>query len=324
MLRSALSLSACTGQPFRIKNIRAGRKKPGLMRQHLTCVRAAEAVCGGKSTGASLGSTELAFAPGEPSGGAYTFDVGTAGATALVFQTILPILLMADEPSTVEFRGGTHTIAAPSLDFIEQAFLPPLQTMGADVSVHRQQLGFYPAGGGLWTSHINPLQQPRSLTLENRGALIAVEGEALRANLPEDICQREIDTLMRNLNISENAVRMSEHKGPGPGNAVLVHVQCEHHSEVFSAIGRHGVKAETVAANAAREAKQFLASNAAVSDFLADQLLLPMALFQGGSFTAGQPSGHFLTNVETIQSFLDVSIAHEAKESSIRVSVERS
>ncbi|EEZ2308258.1 hypothetical protein E8351_000843 [Escherichia coli] len=41
ILRSALSLSMITGQPFTITSIRAGRAKPGLLRQHLTAVKAA-------------------------------------------------------------------------------------------------------------------------------------------------------------------------------------------------------------------------------------------------------------------------------------------
>ena len=41
ILRSSLSLSMYTQQPVTIKNIRAGRKKPGLMRQHLTAVKVA-------------------------------------------------------------------------------------------------------------------------------------------------------------------------------------------------------------------------------------------------------------------------------------------
>jgi len=41
VLRTALALAMITGQPFRIERIRAGRPRPGLMRQHLTAVMAA-------------------------------------------------------------------------------------------------------------------------------------------------------------------------------------------------------------------------------------------------------------------------------------------
>ena len=54
IIRSSLALSAVTGKPFSIKNIRAGRKKSGLKRQHVTCVNAAREICGGAAVGAEL------------------------------------------------------------------------------------------------------------------------------------------------------------------------------------------------------------------------------------------------------------------------------
>ena len=311
VLRTALSLSACTGQPFRIKNIRAGRKKPGLMRQHLTCVRATAAVCGGTVRGAELGSTELSFTPGEPRGGEHRFDVGTAGATPLVFQTVLPILLSADEPSRVTLCGGTHAMAAPTLDFLTESFLPPLAMMGADVSVTLDRPGFFPAGGGLWSAEVAPLEAPTPLALTERGALLSVTAQAMRANLPGDICERELRACADALDLGEDALSHTSHGGPGPGNAVLVRVACERHTAVFSDIGRRGVSAEAVGRRAAGLARGYLASPAVADEHLADQLLLPLALFGGGRFTASVLSSHFTTNVETIRLFLDVGVRTE-------------
>ena len=313
VLRTALSLSACTGQAFRIRNIRAGRKKPGLMRQHLTCVQAAAAVCGGKAIGAQLGSTELVFIPGEPRGGDYAFDVGTAGATTLVFQTVLPVLLAADEPSTARFCGGTHTMSAPTLDFVTHAFLPPLLSMGARIDTSLIRRGFYPAGGGTWTATIAPLEAPSPLALCERGAMVSLTAEALRANLRGDICEREIAVLRNALSLGEDAVRHVICDGPGPGNVVQVYAEHEGHTEVFSELGRYGVKAETVARRAADEARAYLSGDGAVSEHLADQLLLPLALLAGGRFTASVLSSHFRTNMETIGLFLDVDIEFGAR-----------
>ncbi|MBB4660280.1 RNA 3'-terminal phosphate cyclase [Parvularcula dongshanensis] len=321
VLRSALSLSACTGQAFRIKNIRSGRKKPGLMRQHLTCVHAAAAVCGGKAVGGQLGSTELAFTPGEPRGGEFAFDVGTAGATTLVFQTLLPILLAADEPSTLRLCGGTHTMSAPTLDFVTHAFLPPLRAVGARVDTSLVRRGFYPAAGGEWTATIAPLDAPAPLDLCERGAIVSVTAEALRANLRSDICEREIAVLRDALALSEDAVRHVTCDGPGPGNVVQVYAEHEAHTEVFSELGRYGVKAETVARRAADEARAYLSGDGTVSEHLADQLLLPLALLAGGRFTATVLSSHFHTNVRTIGTFLDVDVEFGAHAQSQMVQV---
>src|SRR5687768_17295731 len=90
ILRTALALSMCTGQAIAIQRIRAKRAKPGLMRQHLTCVQAAVAVCSAQVEGAELGSQTLVFEPGEVRAGDYAFNVGTAGSCTLVLQTVLP------------------------------------------------------------------------------------------------------------------------------------------------------------------------------------------------------------------------------------------
>ncbi len=63
ILRTALTLSMITGQPFRISNIRANRPKPGLMRQHLVAVQAAAQICDAEIGEASVGVQLLEFTP---------------------------------------------------------------------------------------------------------------------------------------------------------------------------------------------------------------------------------------------------------------------
>ncbi len=140
ILRSSLSLSICTQQPFRITNIRANRDKPGLMRQHLTAVKAAGEICGGELIGAEIGSRELTFKPGRLKGGNYSFAIGTAGSSTLVLQTVLPPLLTAAEPSVVRITGGTHNRGSPPFDFLQRAFLPLIARMGAKVELELGQL----------------------------------------------------------------------------------------------------------------------------------------------------------------------------------------
>jgi RNA 3'-terminal phosphate cyclase (ATP) len=119
ILRSALALSMVTGKPVHIEKIRAGRPKPGLLRQHLTAVLAAAKVSGADVKGAHLGSRELWFAPREVRPGDYSFAIGTAGSTTLVLQTVLPPLLTATGRSTISLEGGTHNPHAPPFDFLE-------------------------------------------------------------------------------------------------------------------------------------------------------------------------------------------------------------
>ena len=168
VLRSALALSILTGRPFRIEKIRAGRKKPGLLRQHLTAVQAAARISGADVQGATMRSTELVFEPGEIQPGEHHFSIGTAGSTTLVAQTVLVPLLRAKEPSRVVIEGGTYNSSAPPFDHFARSFAPILERMGAQLDVRLVRPGFHPAGGGRIEVDIEPSKLAPS-ELEERG-----------------------------------------------------------------------------------------------------------------------------------------------------------
>lgn len=309
ILRSALTLSAATGQPFQIKKIRAKRKKPGLMRQHLTCVNAIAEICGAHVDGASIGSTELIFTPGDIRSGAYHFRVGTAGSSLLVFQTVLPVLVMADTPSTVRFEGGTHTLNAPSFETIDESFLPTLRAMGIAVETRLEKRGFYPAGGGRWQAEITPSDTVKPLELTDRGAATSVTAEAMISNLSGKIAEREVAAFREELNLTDDQAFIRTYNTSGPGNCCVVRLGFENTQEVFTGYGHLKISAEGVAKNLSHEVRHFLKRDAAVGPYKADQLLLPLALGAGGRFTTPQPTPHFETNCDTIKAFLDVSIS---------------
>ncbi|MCP4699768.1 MAG: RNA 3'-terminal phosphate cyclase [Gammaproteobacteria bacterium] len=310
VLRTALALSVCTGRPVHIHNIRAHRKKPGLMRQHLTAVRAAGEISRAQINGDEMGSCELRFVPDNTQAGNYRFAVGSAGSATLVLQTVLYPLLLADGESQLTLEGGTHNPFAPPFDFLARAFLPLLGRMGADVKATLARYGFYPRGGGRFSVHIKkPLGRLTGFELRERGKIIEQEAKAVVTAIPEHVADRELKTVARKLSWPGKCLK--HHTAPrdqGPGNVLLLTVECEHVTEVFSAFGRIGVSAETVAKQAATQAKQYLATSACVGAHLADQLLLPLALAGEGAFTTLAPSRHTMTNIEVIQLFLDVSV----------------
>lgn len=193
ILRTSLSLSLVTGKPFRIDRIRAGRSKPGLLRQHLTSVRAAAEVGEATVEGDVLGSTAVTFSPGKVRGGDYKFVVGTAGSGTLVFQTVLPALMVAAGPSKLIIEGGTHNIAAPPFDFLERTFVPILARMGPRVRLKLERYGFYPAGGGRFSAEIDPCASLQPLEIGERGEVTSRRITALVANLPGTIGVREIE-----------------------------------------------------------------------------------------------------------------------------------
>jgi len=312
VLRASLALSLVTGTPFRIEKIRAGRARPGLMRQHLTAVRAAAEVSSAEVSGDAIGSREVTFRPGPVAPGAYRFAIGSAGSVTLVLETVLPALMLAGAPSMLTLEGGTHNPLAPPFDFLERAFLPLLARMGPKVDIRLERHGFYPAGGGRFTAAIAPVPALRPLTLLERGAARAHTATALVAGLPGAIGVRELDVVAEGMGWDRAALRprMLE-DAHGPGNALVLDLAFEHVTEVVTGFGEKGVAAEAVARAVVAGAQAYLASEAPVGEHLADQLLLPLAISGAGRFRTVPPSLHTRTEIEVIRSFLPVRIEVE-------------
>ncbi|MFC3902811.1 RNA 3'-terminal phosphate cyclase (ATP) [Acinetobacter marinus] len=322
ILRTALSLSMITGKAFTLTNIRAGRKKPGLMRQHLVCVQSAQQISNAKVEGAMLGSQELIFQPQQVQAGEYHFQIGSAGSTTLVLQTILPALLLQNESSQISIQGGTHNPLAPSADFISMCFLPTLQKIGVEVDFQLEKVGFMPIGAGQIRASIHPWLDRKALNLCERGDVQRIESFAGCLNLDKtDINQRELDTLSKKLNI-DHAHQMHMH-GVSQGNALAVLVKFAAHQQLFTALGTMNRSAERVANGLASEVRQYLGTGAMVDEYLADQLLLPLALGAGGSFTASHISEHTRTQAQMIQRFMDCDIQLLEAEKPCHITVNR-
>jgi len=312
LLRSALALSMITGEPFRMLGVRAGRAKPGLMRQHLTAVQAAAAVSGARVVGDAVGSTELRFEPGATRGGDYRFAVGTAGSATLVFQTVLPALMLADAPSKLVLEGGTHNAAAPPFDFLAQVFAPLIERMGPRLGLRLERHGFYPAGGGRFVARVTPQGPLTRLDLRERGPLRARRARALVAALPRAVGHRELRALStRGWQRDELSLESIE-GGRGPGNVLMLTLESAHITELFTAFGERGRPAEAVAEAALHELDAYLASGAPVGPHLADQLLLPFALAGGGSLCTQAPTLHTRTQAAVIERFLGLRTRMEA------------
>jgi RNA 3'-terminal phosphate cyclase (ATP) len=315
ILRTSLALSMITGQAFRIRNIRANRQPPGLRRQHLSAVRAAAIVCGANASHAEVGSTTLEFTPGRVTGGVYDFDIGTAGSTTLVLQTLIPALLFAEQPTAVTVTGGTHNPKAPPAEFLQRAYCRVLAAMGANVEIEIERYGFYPAGGGTVSANVWPCKPLRRIDLLDRGGLREAYAQAITARLPLQVAQRQYATVHNLLGWDGAQLRaVLSPESASPGNAVLLTIESETVTEVFSAIGDRGVRAESVAREAALEARRYLASGASVGEHLGDQVMLPMALAGGGAYTLDHVSQHAITNAEVITHFLPVTISFEQGE----------
>lgn len=309
VLRTALALSACTGKAFTIEKIRAKRKKSGLMRQHLTCVHAAQEICSAEISGDEISSQQLVFKPGFLLADEYHFAVGSAGSAMLVLQTVLPPLLMASHPSKVVFEGGTHNPLSPTFHYISEVFLPMIRRFGGDCKVDLISWGFFPAGGGKVELNVSPMRNSTQLHITRIGSLHSASVLTAVSKIPWEIADDESKAMVKAARFAVTEKKAIEVESPGPGNVAMIRLDFDHGSAMFTGFGELGVSRRKVASLAYTAANHFYASEAAVDEHLADQILIPMALAGSGSFTTTEPSLHTTTNLQVIDKFLPVKSA---------------
>ncbi|MDE3136942.1 MAG: RNA 3'-terminal phosphate cyclase [Acidobacteriota bacterium] len=311
VLRTSLTLAVLTGRALRLENIRARRPKPGLMAQHLKAVEAAAAISGARVEGAKLGSGALLFEPQEIRPGAYSFDIGTAGSTSLVLQTILLPLAFAPEASTVVVTGGTHVPWSPSFHYLDRQWVPYLRQIGFDPHLELEQAGFYPRGGGRVKATVSPSSRRAPLRLLDRGALLRIRGISGVGKLDRAIAERQARRATETLAVAckEIAIDVVEVPAASPGTFLLLLAECEHSQACYCALGARGKRAERVADEAAEGILAFLAGDGAVDPWLADQLVLPLSITSGNSeLRTARVTGHLLTNAQVVKLFLPVRI----------------
>lgn len=310
ILRTALSLACHLGAPFRIRNIRRNRPRPGLAPQHLTVVRALASICGARVTGDRTGSTELSFSPGKIVPGEYRFDVGTAGSALLVLQALLPPLLFGSGEALLRISGGTHVPFSPCFEYADRIFLPALRSIGADVRLAIESYGFYPKGGGRIRAEVRPCRGLAGLRTPQRGALLRIGGLSGACRLPLSIAERQRDAAARRLRSLPGPetiprdVDTTAPVGPAPGTFLFLEAVYAGGKAGFSALGAVGKPAEAVGREAADALLSHHGAEGALDPHLADQLIPYLALSEErSSFTTSRITRHLLTNLETVRLF---------------------
>jgi RNA 3'-terminal phosphate cyclase (ATP) len=308
ILRSALTLAAVTGQGFEVTRIRARRSRPGLRPQHLAAVRATAMSCQAEVHGAFDGSPDLRFQPGPVTAGAFDFDIGTAGATTLVLQTVLPALATVEEPSRVVITGGTHVPLSPSFHFIARHWVPMVGRLGLHPRVDLEHAGFAPRGEGRLRAEVSPWTRPTGLDLTRRGSLLEVRGLSAAARLKGDVARRQAGAaraLLWEQRRLESDWEVLEMPAPSPGSCLQVEGIFENGRAAFALLGQRGVRAEVLGERAARQLLHFLdLEDACLDPWLADQLAVPLALAGGGGrLTTSKVTSHLETVAEVLRLF---------------------
>jgi RNA 3'-terminal phosphate cyclase (ATP) len=307
IIRTALSLSAATGQAFHITRIRAGRVRPGLQPQHLAAVRAVAMLCGASVGGAFDGSPDVRFEPGPVRAGEFRFEIATAGALSLLLQTVIPPLATAAEPSRVAVTGGTHVPRSPSFHYLARHWAAVVARLGLSARLDLVRAGFYPPGGGAARADVTPWKRPARLVLERRGRLVAIQGIAGAARLPgvADRMRRAAQERLWESRRLESTWETVEVPAPSKGCFLLLEAVFEEGRAAFGLLGERRVRAEALGDRAARQLLKFLeADEGAVDPYLADQLVVPLALSGGGGrVTTTEVTSHLETVADVVARF---------------------
>lgn len=322
VLRTAVALSALTGEGVRVRGIRAGRSNPGLQAQHLCAVKGVAKVCDAELRGGEVGSTELTFIPGKVKGGRLQLEVGTAGSITLVLQACLLACARCPEPSWFEVTGGTNVRWSPPIDFYGGVMFPLLARMGGQPRLEEVRRGFYPEGGGKVAVNWTAPARITALDILERGELEGVEGCVFTQNLPEHVGQRMGAAVRKALVGKRLDLRNDHGQGTSTGAGVFLLARYRHCLLSGDSLGERGVRSESVGQAAMAVLEAEMSSAATLDVHAADQLLPYMALAEGRSrFKVREVTGHLATQAEMVRAFLGAEVDFEKMEKGAKVEV---
>jgi RNA 3'-terminal phosphate cyclase (ATP) len=310
-VRTALSLSAVTGRPFRMEHVRANRPNPGLQAQHLAAVEAVAAVTDATVTGAERHSETLTFTPESPRGGDVAVDVTTAGSVTLVCDAVLPLATVLDEELSLTVTGGTDVKWSPPLEYLRRVKLPLLERAGLAAAVQVDRRGFYPVGGGAVTLDVGPSRlDPIRLTTREELERVRIDAVVSESLSEAAVAERLVETAaerVRGLDgVDAEAVTIDAtvtYVSTASPGAVLTVVADAGRSRVgFDCVGERGKRAEDVATEAVSSFSEWFSTGAPVDKHMADQLA-PWVALAGGTVRVPEVSAHLRTNVDVIRAF---------------------
>ena len=310
ILRTSVSLSAITGKPCHVFNIRKKRPKPGLKQQHLLGIQALTQLCNGKLEGDFLGSEEIKFFPGQTYRDQVSINIPTAGSITLVLQTLIPPLLFSSKPTEIIFNGGaTDTFFSPTIDHFRYCLLKILEKMGARIEIDILKRGYYPEGGAKVKAKIFP-SKLKKISLSKRGEfqnILAISG-ASEFLKDKKVAERQLTGVKEILGKLKLPIQeqIEYYQTRCPGSQVCLLVNFENTILGVDNLGKLGKRAEDIGKEAALELLKQQKSNVCLDKHLADQILPYMALLNKKfSVTVSEITNHCKTNAWAIEKFIN-------------------
>ncbi|GAB4310296.1 MAG: RNA 3'-terminal phosphate cyclase [Methanobacteriaceae archaeon] len=306
IIRTATALSALTGKPIHISNIRAKRPKKGLAPQHLTAIKALSSLTSASCSGLKLGSREIYFKPGPISGGNYHIDIKTAGSTTLVLQSLMIPAMFADSAVNLVIKGGTDVKWSPSIDYFKNVTLPLLESLGYQANIDLIKRGYYPRGGGIIKAEINPIKNLRPINL-TKIEIDDIKGISHCSKLPCHIAVRQAEAatkILEKKGYKANIDVQCNETSLGRGSAIVLWAK-GNHALGGSDIGEPGKRAETVGKNAADELLDHISKNAPLDKYMGDQIIPYMAVTGKSTIKTAELTKHTVTNIYVAEKIMN-------------------
>jgi len=311
IVRYSVALASLLGEEIRIENIRAGRDKPGLRAQHLKVVQACQEMCHGIVENASVGSKEITYTPrGQFNGGEYSWDIGTAGSTTMMAQTLLPLACFAKKPSKFRLEGGLFQDFAPSAYHMKFVLLPFLKRMGIRAELDIIRHGYVPRGGGIIQVRVEPAGKLEPLNLSEQGEIFCIKGTALSSHLQEKrVSQRmaeECQRVLSSYGYKAEIERIEDKSSLQEGAALAIYAETSLGNRMGSdRAGRPGRSSESIGRYVAERLIEDIETGAAVDRYIADQLIIYAGLVKGVTrYSIPRITEHVETNLWLIEKFL--------------------
>ena len=318
IVRLAVALSAITKKPIKITNIRQGRKKPGLKTQHLRAIETVANLCNAELRGAELGSTKIEFYPKEIQAKKLNVNIETSGSVGLLLQCVMIPCFFSNAPIEIEIKGGgTFGLYSPNILYTKEVLLPTIKKLGFDAEIEIKKHGFFPKGGSDIICRIKPFEKGNLLILKERGNLKEINGISIAsAHLKKaNVAERQSDAakkLLAKEDFNDVKIKNEYAESLCPGSAILLYANFENSILAYDALGELGKKAEKVGEEAAAGLLKQLKTNAALDEFMSDQILIYLALAKQHSIIKiSELTSHAKTNIWLIKKFLDVDFKIE-------------
>jgi len=311
IVRYSVALASLLGREIKIENIRARRENPGLRAQHLKVVQACREMCQAVVDNASVGAREITYKPKQKfQGGEYSWDIGTAGSTTMLAQTLLPLACFARKPSRFRLEGGLFQDFAPSAYHTQFVLLPLLERMGVQAGLDIIRPGYVPKGGGVIEIRVEPVAKLRPIELSEQGQIVHIKGVALSSHLKvKRVSQRmaeECEKVLNSYGYEAEIQKTEDESSFQEGAALAIYAETSSGGRIGSdRAGKPGRSSESIGRYVAERFMEDVRTGAAIDRYVADQLILYAGLAEGVSrYSVPRITEHVETNLWLIEELL--------------------